>query len=529
MLVFASLLLFSNCAKKGRPSGGPKDTIPPVIVKSNPENYTTNFTGNEIRIYFDEYIKLKELQKNLVISPPLKSTPIITPLSTAKVLKIKILDTLLENTTYAINFGKSIQDNNEDNAFEDFKYVFSTGSYIDSLSIKGIVKDALLLSPEKPATVMLYERNETFTDSIIYKDKPTYIATSNEKDGSFELSNLKEGTYLLIALEEENSDYIFQPSKDKIGYLEAPVSTPNDSSYALHIFKEAVPYQITRPSHVSKNKIVFGFEGPGDELELEPLFETPEDYTSIVFKTENTDSLQYFFKPAFDIEKQDSLYFLAKNKLQVDTVLVKMKDLFADSLKVSRIGGASIIPRDSIHLSANNPLVRFNADSILIMNKDSLMIKATTSINTSNNKASIVFDKEDDQQYNIQILPGALEDFFENTNDSIRYVARSAPENDYGNITFNIQNAKNFPIIVELVDSKFNVVQKDYLTSNEPSYFDYLKPNNYYIRIIYDENENGVWDTGDFLLKKQPEPVLYYPSQLEVRANWSLPETFILD
>src|SRR5690606_23040147 len=118
-------LSFVDCAKKGTPTGGERDTIPPTIVRSNPENYSINFTGDEIEIRFDEYIKLKDIGNELIISPPMEYTPIITPLSTSKTLKIKILDTLKPNTTYSFNFGNSIVDNNEENKYEYFKYVFS--------------------------------------------------------------------------------------------------------------------------------------------------------------------------------------------------------------------------------------------------------------------------------------------------------------------------------------------------------------------------------------------------------------------
>ena len=160
------LLSFVDCAKKGTPSGGQRDSIPPVIVKSNPENYSINFSGKEIRISFDEYIRLKDLQKELIISPPLKNLPTITPLSASKTLKIKILDTLNENTTYSFNFGNSIVDNNEGNPFKYFKYVFSTGSYIDSLKLSGTVRDAELISPKIPTSILLYEVNDEFKDSI---------------------------------------------------------------------------------------------------------------------------------------------------------------------------------------------------------------------------------------------------------------------------------------------------------------------------------------------------------------------------
>ena len=175
VIYFATLFIisqtFTNCAKRGNPSGGNRDSIPPVIIKINPENYHTNFNEKEIKIYFDEYIKLKEINKELVVSPPLKYQAEITPLTTGKFIKIKVKDTLKKNTTYSFNFGKSIVDNNEENTLEYFKYVVSTGNYIDSLKLKGAVQDALLLNTEETTTVMLYEINELFNDSIIFNRK----------------------------------------------------------------------------------------------------------------------------------------------------------------------------------------------------------------------------------------------------------------------------------------------------------------------------------------------------------------------
>ena len=142
-LVVVSMILL-HCANRGTTTGGDKDETPPVIVKSTPENFSINFDAQEIEIEFDEYVKLKNLQKQLIISPPMKIEPEITPVGTAsKVITIKIFDTLQPNTTYAFNFGESIADNNEGNLFPYYKYVFSTGNYIDSLSVTGIVTDAL--------------------------------------------------------------------------------------------------------------------------------------------------------------------------------------------------------------------------------------------------------------------------------------------------------------------------------------------------------------------------------------------------
>lgn len=529
LIVFASILLFSNCAKRGTPSGGPKDSIPPTIVKSIPENYSINFSGDEIRIYFDEYIKLKDIQKNLIISPPLKYPPIITPLSTSKVLKIKITDTLKENTTYSFNFGKAIVDNNEENDFEYFKFILSTGSYIDSLTVSGTVKDALLAQPDTQTTIMLYELTEDFQDSLIYSEKPTYITVTKDSTQNFQLTNLKEGNYLMLALQESNSDYTFQPKNDKIGFVNDVVATPNDSSYVISIFKEFPDYAITRPYHVSKNKIIFGFEGKADSLEIVPITQLPTEFESTSFFEKTTDSLNYFFKPAIDIEVTDTLLFLAKKNIIQDTVIVRMRDLFADSLVISRLGSNNIIPRDTIKLKSNNPLISFDAKQVVVRDKDSMVLPATTYIDRKYNIASILFDKKDEQLYTVEVFPNALTDFFENTNDTLVYGFRTSEVSDYGELNMTLVNVPSYPIIVEVVNSKYKVVARKYLTENGPLYFDYLNPDQYYFRIIYDENENGIWDTGSFLKRRQPEEIVYFPKQIEVRPNHNIIETFKLN
>ncbi len=529
LVVFISILCFSQCAKKGTPTGGPKDTIPPIILKSNPENYNTLFTGDEIRIYFDENIKLKDLQQNLIISPPLKYQPIITPLTSSKVLKIKILDTLKENTTYAFNFGTSITDNNEGNEFEYFKYVFSTGDYIDSLTVKGTVNDALLPAPDKKTTVMLYEVSETFKDSIIFSEKPTYITTTKEKESDFELTNLKDGTYLLVALQEETSNYTFQPKKDKIAFLENYITVPIDTSYNLTLFKEIPDYTMTRPSHISKNKIDFGFEGIIDSLTISPISNVPEDFTSQIIRDTQKDTLHYWFKPAINVEEQDTLRFLASRKGQLDTLVVKMRDLFADSLQIAKLSANIITPKDSVKIGANTPLLSINPEKFEIMDKDSVTYDASVFLDKVKNEASLVFPKKDDNSYRITVLPEAFQDFFGIANDTLKFAVKTNPLSDYGTLRFSLQNIKEFPILVELVDDKFKVIASEYLEEIKDVYFDYLTPNKYYLRIIYDSNANKQWDTGNYLKKLQPEKIVYYPKEVEVRSNWDVNEVFILE
>ena len=533
LLYLAILCLFSlsfvDCAKRGRPSGGKKDSLAPVIVKSYPENYTTNFEGNEIRVVFDEYIKLVDVQKNLIISPPLKYQPIITPLNTSKQLRIKIVDTLKENTTYLFNFGNSIVDNNEGNKFSYFKYVLSTGSYIDSLTLGGTVKDALLPKAETPVSVLLYEYNQEYTDSIIYKEKPTYISVANDSSSTFEFTNLKAGKYILIGLKENNSDYIFQPKKDKIGFLKDTITLPTDATYNLTMFSEIPAYEIARPSYISKHEILFGYTGKADSLTLQNISEVPKNFESKVYKDTEKDTLHYWFKPAFDTEITDSLLFLATNRTKVDTLNVRLKKLFADSLKITNVLGSVLSPLDTFKLKANTPIVALDSEKIHILDKDSVAVAHQFIVDTTYNRASIIFDKTFDQQYNIRLLPGAITDFYEATNDTLTYRARTNAVDDYGNITLTLLNAEEFPLIVELVDEKFKVVRSKMISKNTPIAFPLIDPGFYYVRIVFDNNANGIWDTGDFLQNKQPERVLYYPEKLEVRGNWDLQETFTLE
>jgi len=524
-ILFLFSLSFVDCAKKGSPSGGKRDSIPPVIVKSNPENYTINFSENEIRVYFNEYIKLKDIQKELIISPPLKYAPTITPLSASKVLKIKITDTLQENTTYSFNFGKSIQDNNEGNPFEYFKYIFSTGTYIDSLKLSGTVVDAELLNPEKPTTVMLHEVNEAFNDSLVFSEKPMYIAVTDSVS-NFEFTNLKAGKYLLLALKESNNDYTYQPKNDKIAYEKSVITLPTDSTYLLSLFKEAPSYKIARANHQTKNHITFGYEGEGKELNIELSSERPEGFESKMYADIKTDTLHYWFKPEI---VADSLLFIAKNHSEIDTLDVRIRDLYKDTLRFSAINSGVLTPKDTLTLRANTPLVSFASEKLFVMDKDSVTVEARLALDSVYNTAKVIFPKTEEQFYRIQLLPGAITDFYETSNDTLNYLVKTKALADYGTLSLTLNNVKQFPIIVQLLDIKYKVFSEEYLTENKPILFDYILPGNCYVRIIYDENKNKKWDTGNFLKRLAPEKIIYYPAKIEVRANWSLNETFTLD
>ena len=524
-IVFLFLLSFTDCAKKGRPSGGLRDTIAPVILRSAPENFTTNFKNNEIRITFDEFIKLKDISKELIISPPLKYAPIITPLSVSKVLKIKILDTLKDNTTYSFNFGNSIQDNNEGNLFPNYKYVFSTGSYIDSLTLKGTAIDALLPVTDFPTTVALYQVDQSYKDSLVFLEKPTYITTTINETNNFELSNLKQGTYQLIALKEQTRNYTFQPKTDKIGFYKDLITIPTDSLFELRLFKEVPDFKPTRPKLESSNRISFGYEGKTDNYQITLLTQMQEDFQYRIIKQPGRDTLNFWFKPKVT---EDSLVFVTKNKLQIDTTTVRFRELYSDSLRLMAINDRLISLGDTLKLKANTPLVAINSEKISVVTKDSLAIDFVAQINTKENAAQIVFDKQEEQLYSITLRNGALTDYLSNINDSVVYRQQVKPIADFASLNLTLDNADEFPLLIELIDEKFKVVKQTYLEANAPVFFEHINPGKYFIRLIVDQNKNKIWDPGNFLDKLAPERVVYYPSIIELRANWSWSETFTL-
>ena len=212
------LIILGSCAKRGSIDGGLKDTLAPVLKMSFPKNQSVNFTGKEIKLVFDEFVKLKGIEKQLIISPPMNQIPDISPTTASKFITIKIKDTLKPNTTYSLNFGQSIEDNNEANAYKQFKYVFSTGNYIDSLAVGGSIKDAYSKKTDNFVSVMLYEVNDKYKDSIIYKQNPRYITNTLDSLKSFRIENIKAGKYQLIAIKDKNGNNKFDPREEKIGF-----------------------------------------------------------------------------------------------------------------------------------------------------------------------------------------------------------------------------------------------------------------------------------------------------------------------
>ena len=524
LFLIVLVLSFSQCAKKGRPDGGPKDEDAPLFVTANPPYETINFDKNEINIYFNEYIKLKDLSKQLIISPPLnpENPPLISPQgSPSKYINIKILDTLLENSTYIFDFGNSVQDNNEANTLERFKYVFSTGAYIDSLTLAGNVKNSFKSESVENIKLLLYRLDSAYTDSAVYNRKPDYV-TSTLDSSNYEFSNLRKGDYLLVALNDARSDYIFNPKTDEIGFFKDTISLPRDSiiKTELSIFKEKLPYIFRRGKEIRKGQLIFGYQGKPSNLKVETLSAVPDNFQTIIFPEKDKDTLNLWHSP---IEK-DSLIFKISNNNIIDTITVALRKKQLDSLTVTKITGGVLNIKDTLFFSTNNPIIKIDTSKINFVHTDSIYITYKAFISKKESSVGFLFEKKFKTSYKLNLYPDALVDIFETSNDTVTSQFRTRSIEDYGEISLSIQNPEMVPVIIQLTDINDATVAQETSSENKIISFKYLIPKKYKIRIIYDTNNNGKWDTGNYLQKKQAEPVEYFPDIQEVRPNWELNE-----
>ncbi|TAI48217.1 hypothetical protein EW142_14190 [Flagellimonas allohymeniacidonis] len=525
-LLLTGLALW-QCARKGTPSGGPKDIEPPVLLRATPENFSINFNANKIRLYFDEFVRVEDAQNQIIVSPPLQYPLEIRPLGGAsKYVEITIQDTLRENTTYTFNFGQSIVDNNEGNPYPYLNYVFSTGAYIDSLSLSGAIKDAFNRKADEFVSVMLYELDTSYTDSTIYKRPPNYITNTLDSLPLFELKNLKAGSYALFAIKDINKNNLFDQRQDKIGFLLDTIQIPTDSIYLLNLFLEEPDYSASVPSYVAKNHIIFGFQGNHEDMKIESLTELPDSVRTLVLKDRERDTLDYWLTPT-DL---DSIIFTVSNSLldQQDTFTVKTRKLDLDSLKFTPSVRGTMNFEDSFSILGTTPIVALDTSKVEFVISDSIVMPYSYQIDTLKNKIDFGFELEPNQRYGLSLLPGAVSDFFGLQNDSLSYRISTGSYADYGNLRLTVSGAVSYPLVVQLTNEQGETQRE--LLADRPKTFEFnnLEPSQYLVRVIFDTNGNGKWDTGSFLKKIQPEKISYYPDVIDVRANWELAQEFIL-
>jgi uncharacterized protein (DUF2141 family) len=522
---FLILVLFVfGCASIQKPMGGPRDLTPPKVLKATPENMTRNFSAKKITLEFDEFFKLNNQYQEISISPAMEKLPEYNV--SRKELNIDFKDSLQKNTTYVINFGKAIQDVNESNTLQNFTYVFSTGPHIDSLSMSGSVTNSITQEKEKEVTVMIFPLKQ---DSLMFgKKKPTIYATT-DSSGNFSLNNLHDGEYRIYALKEQSPNKIFDNDKELIGFSNRTINLNKDTSD----IKLALFQQIPEKFRLTEKKFT-----------LNGVF-------SMIFnKRLDNPSIKIVYPPGFDNQK------IAEISKTNDTALVYMRNMDFDSLRVAiydnnkpldtvyQLKGKKegftrtltfsygisrdnkLKPNTDLRVTANLPIESFET-GLIALNEDSVNITNFTirkdSINTRN--LFIKYRFRPGSKYQLLINEAAVTDIYKDKNKraGIQFVA-DKPEN-YSMLTLKVTVPEpNKQYVIELIDEQKNVVRTDVVTKTTSVVYRNFLTQKYKVRVVYDTNKNGRWDSGNVKRRAQPENIWLNEKEITLRPNWEAEE-----
>lgn len=525
-IIIFKIFIVSSCAQIVAPSGGIKDELPPVVVSEKPINNTTNFKSNQITIKFNEYINIVS-QEQIIISPPPETKPFIE--TSGKQLIIKFNDTLHENTTYTINFSNSIVDVNEGNALQNYTFVFSTGNFIDSNYIQGILLNSFNKKPEKDFNVCLYKTIH-FTDSTLQKKLPDYFAKTDNK-GRFTIKNLPNDNFYLYAFKDENKNLKFDLGED-IAFLNYTINTSilNDSLTLLS--NKTSPY---KPGYVKDTSFIangiYGFYVfKPTYLKVETTNKST-NYSKIIKGKDGFDSV-YLYLPNQQAEEPLSLKFIQLNEPDSANIVVlkSRKQLKNKPLEINTIYPQK--PNDSLTLVFNNPVILSDEQiSKIQILKDSIPIQIIYAKQSDAFTLKVYSRWMEDVNYDLFIPDSLFTDIFNQGNKQVKANFRSFNLKDFGSIKLHLINNKNRNLIVQLVTAdEYEAVLASYSISQTTTIENpFISPATLKIKIIVDENQNGIWDKGDFKTKKQAETIFYHNDEYTIKAFWDIEQTIQLD
>ncbi len=573
-------LSFCRCANILAPTGGPKDITPPRVVKSIPANHSTNFTGNKFSITFNEYIQLDKITRQLLVSPPMAELPDFR--IKGKTLIIQFKDKLKPNTTYSVFFGDAIQDITEGNPLHNYTYVFSTGSSVDSMSLRGQVVNAKDLKPVDNVFVMLYKNNnDTISlDSLPLRVKPFYVSKTDKK-GNFIFSGLADTSYLIFALQDENYSMTFDQPAEKIAFLDSLVKPqyrpkpqidssvfdtitglPADSIklitdslwrradsladakltlYKLYLFQEADTVQkLMSAKLLHENTVQFVFSLPGKEVTIQSLNFHPDISWHKNEWSKSGDTLLWFLH----LPHPDTLNLLllsGKDTLDNLDLRVIPKQKFIrrrkkDTLKKKKylswesdIRGV-IKPGQKIVLTFGQPVARILPDSILLVQgKDSLYHPRFTFIDSLHRRLYFPIKIKDATSYLLYLPDSSVMDWNHFYNKKIRLSMHAKALKEYSDLNINLQPIEPGNYIFEILkesNKKMKPIAIRYFSGKTVLRFPRINPGKYRFKIIFDRNGNNKWDPGNYLKKQLPEKAIYLKGIVILRANWEINETW---
>jgi len=527
----------------GSPVGGPKDTLAPRFLSSNIDTTRINVKRDihELRLDFDEYVTLKDINKNLIISPPIKNIKRILPSNIAnKFVLIQWADTLQANTTYNFNFGNSIVDNNESNILRYFNFAFSTGDKLDDLYVSGEVKDAMEIKKktgtnENKLVVGLYQVKDTMN----YKQKPYYI-TKVDEDGYYELNYLSPGKYRIIAFDDENGNSIYDPGKEKIGFKKEAIDIEKSiSGLNLSVYPSRKPVKYSEMKEIAGG-VLMTFEGHPDEVKVQSATDKLKDLK--VTHRPKSDSVRIWFDAVKDNigqETAEKLMFthnLGPKKDSLYTVSLFYKYNKKNAMDInSDNGGGSLAPKSDFRILSNYIVDKIDP-SKWVLKSDSLTTQEFTAKISETNPylIEVKSDFVNGKKYQLTVPKETVSSFYAKNAQSKRFDFDVEKIDQFGSLEFALTNAPASSYWIQLLDSSEKVAYQKYIKGDKVK-FDILKPGEYFVRILVDNNENKYWDNADFASETFAEDAyVFYKKAIvrglwETREDWDLKDTRTLD
>ena len=450
LFIVAKLLLLTGCAGIIPPNGGPKDTIPPHLVMALPMDSATNVKGQKIVLTFDEFVEVKDVSQNVMVSPNPKKSPIID--YNLQKVTVKLRDTLEPNTTYTINFGNSIRDINEGNMYKNFTYVFSTGPHLATGTFMGKV---ILAETGKTDSTLIVILHRNLDDTAIYKSEPRYIAKIDGK-GAFTFNFIKPGNYNAFVIPNEYGKK-YDDSTKVFAFLDSTITISDTTTPAtFYAYQEEKKKEKPATNNNPKNN------------------------------KEGNKKEDKFLKYATNLEGGRAQDLLGKLSITFSKPLQSF-----DSTKLALY--------DTFYNPIPNAIVR---------------------LDTSKTFAAINYNWKEGNYFYLIIPKDVAKDTSGNVlkkGDTLTFYTKNELEYGSMKIRFTNLDLKLHPVLELLSNDR--IVESVPLTSTV--FFRKLyKPGDYTIRILYDENQNGVWDAGNYKKRRQPEVVLDKDWKLNVKANW---------
>lgn len=579
-IIIAAAVMYS-CANIGNPSGGPIDKTPPIFMRSNPTPNAVNVNDRKIEIFFDEIVTLKDPSTKIIVSPAQTEMPRMSALG--RKVTVELVDSLLPNTTYTIDFSNSIQDNNEGNAIDNFAFAFSTGSVIDSMRVSGYVLDSRTLEPMQSVVVGL---QSNLADSAFHKEKLQRVALTNDR-GQFTIRNVSPGSYHIFALKDLDRDYKFGNPTEDIAFLDSiivpsigsreaadtvyndlneidtimratrPAYFPND--ILLSMFNEDRKSQyLANNLRVDSTRISLTFAAASDTLPSLSIVgrnDVPDQWYTLE-RSQTNDTLTYWIRPPH-LVSADTL-MVATTYLRTDTASnlswgtdtlkftfqrqkakKKKKNEETDSLEQIRFMELHPLANGTqevyapLLLQTGTPIERYSREAFHLQRKlqndttfypaeiKSIALRDST---LSRRDLMLKVDWEPGAAYTLAVDSLAMTDIYGLQTKPLKVDFNVRKMEEYGNIVFNIPAVRD-SAIVELLDGTDKVVLHTPVKNHRAELLN-LQPGKYYARLFIDRNGNGKYDTGNYDMHLQPEETVYYPGAINLKKNWDVEQTW---